>query len=86
MISKRVQGFTESVIREMTRVSAQYGGSTSRRFPNFPPPRVLVEAAHRAIDGDFHQYAITWGRGTSGRRSRRSSSASTASLSIPSGR
>jgi len=62
MISKRVQGFTESVIREMTRVSAQYGGvNLAQGFPNFPPPRVLVEAAHRALDGDFHQYAITWG-------------------------
>jgi len=62
MISKRVQGFTESVIREMTRVSAQYGGvNLAQGFPNFAPPRVLVEAAHRALDGDFHQYAITWG-------------------------
>jgi len=62
MISQRVQGFTESVIREMTRVSAQYGGvNLAQGFPNFPPPRVLVEAAHRALDGDFHQYAITWG-------------------------
>jgi aminotransferase len=62
MISKRVQGFTESVIREMTRVSAQYGGvNLAQGFPNFPPPRELVEAAHRAIDGEFHQYAITWG-------------------------
>ena len=62
MISKRVQGFTESVIREMTRVSAQYGGvNLAQGFPNFPPPRVLIEAAHRALEGDFHQYAITWG-------------------------
>ena len=62
MISKRVQGFTESVIREMTRVSAEHGGvNLAQGFPNFPPPRVLVEAAHRALDGDFHQYAITWG-------------------------
>jgi aminotransferase len=30
-------------------------------MPNFPPPKELVEAAHRALDGDFHQYAITWG-------------------------
>ncbi len=61
-ISRRVQGFTESVIREMTRVNAQYGGvNLAQGFPNFPPPKELVEAAHRAIDGDFHQYAITWG-------------------------
>src|SRR4029077_15438262 len=62
MISKRVQGFTESVIREMTRVNDQHGGiNLAQGMPNFPPPRELVEAAHRAIDGAFHQYAITWG-------------------------
>ena len=62
MISKRVQGFTESVIREMTRVNNQYDGiNLAQGMPNFPPPKEIVEAAHRAIDGDFHQYAITWG-------------------------
>ena len=62
MISKRVQGFTESVIREMTRVNNQYDGiNLAQGMPNFSPPRELIEAAHRAIDGDFHQYAITWG-------------------------
>ncbi len=61
-LSRRVQGFTESVIREMTRVVGQYGGvNLAQGMPNFPPPRELLEAAHRAIDGDFHQYAITWG-------------------------
>src|SRR5215467_1848646 len=62
MISKRVQGFTESVIREMTRVNNQYDGiNLAQGMPNFPPPAELLAAAHRAIDGDFHQYAITWG-------------------------
>src|SRR5260370_42166918 len=62
MISKRVQGFTESVIREMTRVNHQYDGiNLAQGMPNFPPPRELVEAPHRAIAGDFHQYPITWG-------------------------
>jgi aspartate/methionine/tyrosine aminotransferase len=62
MISKRVQGFTESVIREMTRVNNQYGGiNLAQGMPNFPPPQEIVDAAHRALDGDFHQYAITWG-------------------------
>ncbi len=61
-ISKRVQGFTESVIREMTRVVNQYGGvNLAQGMPNFRPPQELLDAAHRAIDGDFHQYAITWG-------------------------
>ncbi len=62
MISKRVQGFTESVIREMTRVNNQYDGiNLAQGMPNFSPPKELLEAAHRALDGDFHQYAITWG-------------------------
>ncbi len=61
-LSKRVQGFTESVIREMTRVVAQEGGvNLAQGMPDFPPPKALVDAAHRALDGDFHQYAITWG-------------------------
>jgi aspartate/methionine/tyrosine aminotransferase len=62
MISRRVQSFTESVIREMTRVVNQTGGvNLAQGMPNFPPPAGLIEAAHRALDGDFHQYAITWG-------------------------
>jgi aspartate/methionine/tyrosine aminotransferase len=62
VISRRVQGFSESVIREMTRVVNQQGGvNLAQGMPNFPPPRELLDAAHRAIDGDFHQYAITWG-------------------------
>jgi aminotransferase len=61
-ISQRVQGFTESVIREMTRVVAEHGGvNLAQGMPDFPPPPEVVEAAHRALDGDFHQYAVTWG-------------------------
>src|SRR5687767_13788714 len=46
----------------MTRVVSQLGGvNLAQGMPNFPPPAELIEAAHRAIDGDFHQYAITWG-------------------------
>jgi aspartate/methionine/tyrosine aminotransferase len=64
-LSGRVQGFTESVIREMTRVVSQYGGvNLAQGMPNFRPPPALLDAAHRAIDGDFHQYAITWGAQT----------------------
>jgi aspartate/methionine/tyrosine aminotransferase len=62
VISKRVQGFTESVIREMTRINNQHNGiNLAQGMPNFPPPKEIIEAAHQAIDGDFHQYAITWG-------------------------
>jgi aminotransferase len=61
-MSERVQGFTESVIREMTRVVNQHGGvNLAQGMPNFAPPKEIVDAAHRALDGDFHQYAITWG-------------------------
>ncbi len=61
-ISRRVQAFTESVIREMTRVVDQVGGvNLAQGMPNFPPPPELIAAAHQAIDGDFHQYAVTWG-------------------------
>ncbi len=61
-LSTRVQGFTESVIREMTRVVSQHGGvNLAQGMPNFPPPPEVIEAAHRALDGDVHQYAITWG-------------------------
>src|SRR2546429_618063 len=46
----------------MTRVVDQLSGvNLAQGMPNFPPPPELIEAAHRAIDGDFHQYAITWG-------------------------
>src|SRR2546425_2853289 len=46
----------------MTRVVGQVGGvNLAQGMPNFPPPPELIEAAHAAIDGDFHQYAITWG-------------------------
>src|SRR5437879_3000951 len=46
----------------MTRVVDQVGGvNLAQGMPNFPPPPELIAAAHRAIDGDFHQYAVTWG-------------------------
>src|SRR5436309_12795443 len=61
-MSRRVQGFTESVIREMTRVVDQLGGvNLAQGMPNFPPPRELIDAAHQALEGDFHQYSVTWG-------------------------
>src|ERR1043166_7304570 len=61
-MSRRVQGFTESVIREMTRVVDQLGGvNLAQGMPNFPPPRELIDAAHQALEGDFHQYSGTWG-------------------------
>ena len=70
MISKRAlaartEGFTESVIREMTRLCATYGGiNLAQGYPNFPAPDRLKDAAKHAIDADVNQYAITWGSKT----------------------
>ena len=61
-VSRRTAGFTESVIREMTRLCALHGGiNLAQGFPNFPAPTQVKEAAKRAIDADINQYAITWG-------------------------
>jgi len=58
----RTHGFTESVIREMTRVANEHGAiNLSQGFPNFPAPDVVKEAAIEAIRSDVNQYAITWG-------------------------
>ena len=60
--SKRVSLFTESVIREMTRVNNMHEGvNLAQGFPDFDPPRELIEAAKDALDNGFNQYAITWG-------------------------
>src|SRR5688572_15876710 len=62
LLAERTEGFTESVIREMTRLVQVHGGiNLAQGFPNFPAPAALKEAAKRAIDADVNQYAITWG-------------------------
>jgi len=64
-LAVRTEGFTESVIREMTRLCATYGGiNLAQGFPNFAAPDLLKDAAKRAIDADINQYAITWGSKT----------------------
>ncbi|QTA89838.1 pyridoxal phosphate-dependent aminotransferase [Desulfonema magnum] len=61
-IANHLKYFTESVIREMTRVSNECGAiNLSQGFPDFDPPAELVAAAKRALEQGFHQYAITWG-------------------------
>ena len=76
MGSKKATQFTESVIREMTRLSELYGGvNLSQGFPDFPAPSAVKEAACEAIRADINQYAVTWERGRSGKRSRASSRA-----------
>jgi aspartate/methionine/tyrosine aminotransferase len=58
----RTQTFSESVIREMTRVAQQYGAvNLSQGMPDFPMPAPMKEAAIAAINGDINQYAVTWG-------------------------
>jgi aminotransferase len=58
----RVGVFTESVIREMTRLAAEHGGiNLAQGFPDFPAPAELLEAAARAMREGHNQYAITWG-------------------------
>jgi len=61
-VSKKAKRFTESVIREMTRLCRQHGAvNLSQGFPDFPAPREIKDAACRAIADDVNQYAITWG-------------------------
>ena len=61
-VSQRSRQFTESVIREMTRLCQQHGGvNLAQGFPDFPAPESLKEAAVAALRADVNQYAITWG-------------------------
>lgn len=61
-MARRVSTFTESLIREMTRLSLAYGGiNLSQGFPDFPAPPELKEAAKAAIDAEENQYTVTWG-------------------------
>ncbi|HWF11481.1 MAG TPA: aminotransferase class I/II-fold pyridoxal phosphate-dependent enzyme [Bryobacteraceae bacterium] len=60
--SDRTANFTESVIREMTRLAIQHGAvNLAQGFPDFAAPIDLKEAAIRAIEADHNQYSITWG-------------------------
>src|SRR5690554_1812454 len=60
--ARRTHGFTESVIREMTRVANETGAiNLAQGFPDFPAPDVIKEAACEAIRANINQYAITWG-------------------------
>jgi len=60
--SKRTATFTESVIRDMTRLALRHDAvNLAQGFPDFPAPDALKEAAVSAIRQDVNQYAITWG-------------------------
>ena len=60
--SSRTSQFTESVIREMTRLAIPAGAvNLAQGFPDFPAPAQLKQAAIEAITADHNQYPITWG-------------------------
>jgi aminotransferase len=62
MLSAKAEQFTESVIREMTRLALRHGAvNLSQGFPDFAAPAEIKEAARQAISDDINQYAITWG-------------------------
>ncbi|MDY3692689.1 MAG: aminotransferase class I/II-fold pyridoxal phosphate-dependent enzyme [Dysosmobacter sp.] len=61
-LSERTAGFTDSVIRRMTRVSLRYGAvNLSQGFPDFEPPKEILDRLAQVAHEDFHQYSITWG-------------------------
>ncbi|MCK9583072.1 MAG: aminotransferase class I/II-fold pyridoxal phosphate-dependent enzyme [Endomicrobiales bacterium] len=61
-ISRRLDGFTESVIRATTRLSNKYGATNlSQGFPDFDPPQLLLDSLEKVAKIGPHQYAVTWG-------------------------
>ncbi|MGH7618766.1 MAG: pyridoxal phosphate-dependent aminotransferase [Gemmatimonadaceae bacterium] len=62
LAAKRTATFTESVIREMTRIASMHQAvNLAQGFPDFAMPEPMKEAACAAINGDINQYAVTWG-------------------------
>jgi len=62
LLSRRIENFTDSVIRRMTRIANEHGAvNLSQGFPDFDPPVELKNALKDAANGDKHQYSITWG-------------------------
>ncbi len=61
-LSTRTATFTDSVIRRMTRISNKYGAvNLSQGFPDFDPPKEILQRLKEVADGPLHQYSITWG-------------------------
>lgn len=61
-IARRTSVFSESVIREMTRLAMLHGAmNLAQGYPDFPAPAFIKQAAVDAINADINQYAITWG-------------------------
>src|SRR5258708_24917311 len=62
LAANRTASFTESVIREMTRIANLHEAvNLAQGFPDFPMPEPMKEAACTAINADINQYAVTWG-------------------------
>lgn len=61
-LSERTASFTDSVIRRMTRISLQYNAvNLSQGFPDFKPPKAILDRLAQVAYEDYHQYSITWG-------------------------
>ena len=61
-LSKRTETFTDSVIRRMTRIANEYDAiNLSQGFPDFDPPKEILNRLEQVAHEDFNQYAITWG-------------------------
>ncbi|MFD1775019.1 pyridoxal phosphate-dependent aminotransferase [Paenibacillus rhizophilus] len=61
-LSRRLEVFSESVIRRMTRIANAHGAvNLSQGFPDFDPPEELKRALVNTAEGSIHQYAVTWG-------------------------
>ena len=61
-LSERTASFTDSVIRRMTRISLQYDAvNLSQGFPDFAPPKEILDRLAQVAYEDYHQYAVTWG-------------------------
>ncbi len=61
-LSDRTAGFTDSLIRRMTRISNKYGAvNLSQGFPDFDPPKEILDRLAEVAHEDYHQYSITWG-------------------------
>ena len=61
-LSSRTAAFTDSVIRRMTRICTKYGAvNLSQGFPDFPPPKVILDRLHGVAENGPHQYSVTWG-------------------------
>ena len=61
-LSKRTETFTDSVIRRMTRIANEYDAiNLSQGFPDFDPPKEILNRLEQVAHEDYNQYAITWG-------------------------